>query len=272
MNLNSKNVLIFTDLDGTLLDYRDYSFSKVAPLVSELKNRGAIIVFCSSKTRAEQEVYRSQLDLNSPFISENGGAIFIDKDYFSFSYKYTKFDRDYYVIEMGIPYKEIKDRLDKVKERNHLSFLGFGDMGVTEVAEITGLDQVSAELAKKREYSETLHLTGSKKDVDFILKQIELAGLKWVKGTRFYSVSSGSDKGKAVRVLLGLFKREFGLVSTIGVGDSPNDFSMLAEVDVPVIVQKISGSWEDVDLPNIYKAEGIGPDGWVNALRNLMKV
>ncbi len=272
MNLQSKNVLIFTDLDGTLLDYRDYSFNKAAPLVSKLKKIGAIIVFCSSKTRAEQEVYRRQLDLNSPFISENGGAIFIDKDYFSFNYKYTKFDSDYRVIEMGMPYEKIRNRLDKIRKTNNLTFMGFGDMNVTEVAEITGLDQVSAELAKKREYSETLNIIGSKKDIDFTLKQIEIAGLKCVKGTRFYSIFSRSDKGKAVRVLSELFKREFGLVNTIGVGDSPNDFSMLAEVDVPVLVQKISGIWEDVDLPNLYKAEGIGPDGWVNALRYLMRV
>ncbi|UCE97810.1 MAG: mannosyl-3-phosphoglycerate phosphatase [Dehalococcoidia bacterium] len=272
MNLKSKNVIIFTDLDGTMLDYRDYSCGKVALLVSKLKNRGVIIVFCSSKTRAEQEIYRSQLKLNSPFISENGGAIFIDKNYFPFNYEYHKIDSGYHVIELGMPYRKIKDRLDKIREINNLSFRGFGDMGVNEVVEITGLDRVSAELAKKRDYSESLNLTGSEKDIVFILKQIEIAGLKWTRGTRFYSISSGSDKGKAVRVLLGLFKREYGLVSTIGVGDSPNDFSMLAEVDIPVLVQKISGNWEDVDLPNLHKVEGIGPDGWVNALTNLMMV
>ncbi|UCG54584.1 MAG: mannosyl-3-phosphoglycerate phosphatase [Dehalococcoidia bacterium] len=269
MVIDSKNTIIFTDLDGTLLDYKDYSYSRVTPLVQKLKNHGVIVVFCSSKTRAEQEIYRSRLGLNSPFISENGGAIYIGKDYFPFSYEYHRLDRGYQIIELGKPYGEIKHRLDEIRQRDGLSFKGFGDMDIDEVVEITGLDQASARLAKKREYSETLNLVGSDKDIRFILKQIEIAGLEWIKGTRFYSVSSGSDKGRAARVLLKLFKHEFGEVRTIGIGDSLNDFPMLAEVEIPVLVQKPGGYWEDIILPNLHKAKGVGPEGWVDAIGKL---
>jgi hypothetical protein len=45
---------------------------------------------------------------------------------------------------------------------------------------------------------------------------------------------------------------------------------MLAEVDVPVLVQKPGGCWEDINLPNLYKVKGIGPEGWVSAISNLI--
>ena len=272
MIAKSTKTIIFTDLDGTLLDYRDYSCSRVAPLVSKLKDRGVIIVFCSSKTRAEQEVYRSKLGINIPFIVENGGAVYIKQDYFPFTYEYHRLDGGYHVIELGLPYKEIRHRLNEVRHRNNLSFKGFGDMDAAEVANLTGLNMASARLAQQHEYNETLSLTDSEKETGFILSEIERAGLEWVKGTRFYSVAYGSNKGKAVRVLIELFRRKLGKVRTIGIGDSLNDVSMLAEVDAPVLVQKPGGYWENIELPGLYKVEGIGPEGWVSAIKSLTEL
>jgi hypothetical protein len=44
---------------------------------------------------------------------------------------------------------------------------------------------------------------------------------------------------------------------------------MLAEVNVLVLVQKPGGCWEEIKLPNLYRVEGIGPEGWVKAIKNL---
>jgi len=268
----TKNVrtIIFTDLDGTLLDYRDYSSSVVAPLVLKLKAGGIIIVFCSSKTRAEQEVYRSRLAINTPFIVENGGAIYINSDYFAFAYEYHRRDGGYRIIELGMPYEQIRQRLDDVRQRNNLSFKGFGDMDTAEVADITGLDMASARLAQQREYSETLNLTGSEKEIRLVLSKIAKTGLEWAKGTRFYSVAYGSNKGRAVRILIELFRRKLEKIKTIGIGDSFNDAPMLAEVDTAVLVQKPGGYWEKMELPNLYKVEGVGPEGWVEAVERLI--
>lgn len=272
MITKSTETIIFTDLDGTLLDYKDYSCSRVAPLVSKLKDRGVIVVFCSSKTRAEQEVYQSELGIDTPFIVENGGAVYIKQDYFPFSYEYHRLDGSYNVIELGLPYREIRHRLNEVKHRNNLSFNGFGDMDTAEVANLTGLDMASARLAQQREYNETLNLTGSEKEIGFILSEIEREGLEWVKGTRFYSVAYGSNKGKAVRILTELLRRKLGKIKTIGLGDSFNDVSMLAEVDTPVLVQKPGGYWENIELSGIYKVEGVGPAGWVKAIEGLIEI
>jgi mannosyl-3-phosphoglycerate synthase len=272
MTINNANTIIFTDLDGTLLDYSDYSSNRVTPLVLKLKKRGVLIVFCSSKTRVEQEIYRSRFDINTPFIVENGGAIYISRGYFAFSYEYHRMDDDYYIIELGIPYKQIRQQLNEVRRKNNLSFNGFGDMDTAKVADLAGLDIASARMARKREYNETLNLTGSERDIKYTLSKIEKAGLEWVKGTRFYSIANGGNKGKAVRILMELFKRKLGSIKTIGIGDSFNDISMLSEVDYPVLVQKPGSYWENIELTGLYKVEGIGPEGWVRAVERLIVV
>jgi hypothetical protein len=47
---------------------------------------------------------------------------------------------------------------------------------------------------------------------------------------------------------------------------------MLAEVDVPVLVQKPGKYWEEINLPNLYRVEGVGPEGWVKAIEELVAI
>ncbi|CAG0948086.1 partial Glucosyl-3-phosphoglycerate/mannosyl-3-phosphoglycerate phosphatase, partial [Anaerolineae bacterium] len=77
------NTIIFSDLDGTLLDAADYSFAAAKPALAMIHERGIPLILCSSKTRSEIEIYRRRLDNVHPFIAENGGGIFIPKGYFS---------------------------------------------------------------------------------------------------------------------------------------------------------------------------------------------
>jgi len=42
---------------------------------------------------------------------------------------------------------------------------------------------------------------------------------------------------------------------------------MLGKVDYPILVQKPDGSYDPrINVPNLIQAEGIGPDGWNNAV------
>ena len=261
--------VIFTDLDGTLLDPVTYSCELAVPLVKRLRDTGIPIIFCSSKTRPEQEVYRRKLGIGEPFIVEDGGAIFINRGYFPFTYEYHRVFRSYHVIELGMPYRAIREKLKEVAEKSNLAILGFGDMNAVDIADITGLDVKSAKLAKKREYEETLNLGGTEQEVELILNNIKEAGLKWSKGGRFYSVSGGSDKGKATRIVISLFEKKLGKIKTIGIGDSFNDVAMLYEVDFPVLVQKSGDYWEEIDLQSLYRVSGVGPEGWVQAIKEL---
>ena len=53
------------------------------------------------------------------------------------------------------------------------------------------------------------------------------------------------------------------------IGDSPNDFPLLAAVDFPFLVQRQDGSWADLELPGLTKVDGIGPAGFSAAIRML---
>jgi len=271
MSLNNKDssaakTVIFTDLDGTLLDPFTYSDAVASPVVASVVHKGIPIIFCSSKTRAEQEVYRRRLGITDPFVVENGGAIFIKRGYFPFAYQYHRVFGNYHVIELGIAYPEIRERLKEISRQHKLAITGFGDMTPAEIAKLTGLNLDSARLAQKREYEETLNL--SARDVDSILPKITAAGLTWNRG-RLYGVSGGNNKGRATKILIKLLRQKLGRIKTIGIGDSPNDLPMLAEVDFPVLVQKPGHGWEEIDLPGLYRVKGEGPRGWVRAISEL---
>jgi mannosyl-3-phosphoglycerate phosphatase len=264
------SLIIFTDLDGTLLDPIDYSYAITKPVITRLRKQGIPIIFCSSKTRAEQELYRTKLGIRDPFIVEDGGAVFINREYFSFPYKYDKSVGGYYVIELGMPYEEIRRKIRETNEKNRLNIRGFGDMSAEDIADITGLDIESARLAKRREYEETLNLEGEGPETGRILSKIEEAGLKWSRGSRFYSVSAKSDKGKAVRIVINLFQRKLGRVKAIGIGDSLNDAAMLSEVDLPFLVQKPGNRWEELTVKNLCRINRVGPYGWILAMEELV--
>ena len=65
---------MFTDLDGTLLHPHTYSSDPARPALDTLKRLGIPVVFCTSKTRPEVELWRQRLGVTDPFIVENGGA------------------------------------------------------------------------------------------------------------------------------------------------------------------------------------------------------
>ena len=262
--------VIFTDLDGTLLDRQTYSYDEALPAIKNLQQLSIPIVFCSSKTRAEQEVYREELEVKDPFIVENGGAIFIPLGYFSFPFDFDKTENGYQVIELGIPYREIRQVLERIRAETGLKFKGFGDMSAREVAQYTGLALNAARRAKKREYDETLKLEGKPEEIARVLNAVKEAGLNYTYGGQCYDVIGPNDKGRAVEVLIELFSRKLGPIVTVALGDSPNDLPMLSVVDIPVLVQKPGGVWENMDIRNIRRVEGIGPDGWAEAIKEIV--
>ena len=257
--------LVFTDLDGTLLHPVSYSYAAALDSVRALQEAGIPIVFCSAKTRAEQQVYRQELGIADPFIIENGAAILVPKDYFRFSFSYTRIVDDCFVIELGAPYEEVRNKLKGLCAKHKLEITCFGDLTTEEVSKVTGLNLVMAALAKQREYSETVIIEGDKKLLQSALAAIKEVGLNYTFGGKFYEVCLGADKGKAVKILMELFKLNAGDVYTIGIGDSVNDIEMLSAVDLPMIVQTADKHWNKLNVKNLKRVTGIGPEGWAGA-------
>ena len=259
--------IIFTDLDGTLLHSKNYSFADALPSLELIRERGIPLVLCSSKTRAELEVQRKRLGNGDPFVAENGGAVFTPEGYFPFLENES--GKEYLVTSFGKPYAEIRRAFVRLRAQERAAVKGFGDMTTEEVAALTGLALEEAALARMRDFGEPFVFEGAV-DENF-LKAIEHEGLHWTRG-KFFHLMGDHDKGKAIRLLKQWFEREHGIIDTIGLGDALNDLSLLREVDRPVLVQKEDGTYDrGVELPRLIRAQGIGPLGWNRAVRELVK-
>jgi mannosyl-3-phosphoglycerate phosphatase len=263
-------VVVFTDLDGTLLDRNTYSYTKSLPAIKNLLQRAIPVIFCSSKTRAEQEVHRQELGLFHPFIVEDGGAVFIPKDYFPFKFGYNRAEDGYRIIELGISYHDVRQILEQIRTKQRANFTGFGDMTDQEVADETGLDLQAAKRARQREYAETLKLVGPIDEIKKALNAIKAAGLNYTRGGRFYEVMGPNDKGEAATILIDLYRKKLGHLTTVAIGDSPNDLPMLLAVDIPVLVQKPDGTWEGMEVANLRRIKGVGPEGWAMAVEKIV--
>ena len=143
-------------------------------------------------------------------------------------------------------------------------------MSPEEVANETGLDLEAARRAKMREYDETLKLGGASEEIVMVLNAIGKAGLNYAHGGSYYGVMGASHKGRAASILIELFHKKLGQIKTIGLGDSLNDLPLLAVVDIPILVQKPEGWWEEMDLPGLRRVEGVGPLGWRQAINELV--
>ena len=264
-----QKLILFTDLDGTLLDLHTYSFEKSLPGLGLLRQKNVPLVFCSSKTRMEIEWYRQKLDNQHPFIAETGGGIYIPREYFSCAIDIPgcscEVVQEYLRISLGERYAVLRSTL-KDLQRQGFKARGFGDMTVEEVMKITGLSREEAAMSQAREFDEPFLFEGSEQDRHRLCAAISGKGLRCAQG-RFFHITGNSDKGRAVALLIQLYRRQFGEVMTVAVGDRLTDLPMLEQVDYPCLVQKPDGSYASgIDIANLIKAGDIGPAGWTKAI------
>lgn len=264
----SEQTVIFTDLDGTLLDAARYSFADALPALNLVQARDIPLILCSSKTRAEIEACRQRMRNRHPFVAENGGGIFIPRGYFSAAFEAATSD-GYRLITLGMPYAEVRSHFVLLRERLAARVRGFGDMTAEEVAELTGLSRDDAMLARQRDFDEPFIFDGAP-DARF-LQAIEDAGLHWTEG-RLFHIMGKHDKGRAVELLKTLYAREHGAITSIGLGDSLNDLAMLQAVDRPVLIRHEDGRFDSrIALTGLVKTQSPGPAGWNEAVLQLLR-
>ena len=277
--------LVFTDLDGTLLDRLTYSYEPARPALRELRQRQIPLVLASSKTRAELEPIRSQLDNREPFVAENGGAVFVPQGTFNFPLNGAILRGAYQLVEFGTPYAKLRLALTEIARAAGYELRGFGDMSVDEIVNRTGLRPADAVLAKQREYDEPFVIIGplgvGQRDTAHIegLRSVQLEaearGLRCISGGRFHHLLGLHDKGQACRYLIQCYRRQYGETHrflTIALGDAENDLPMLAEADRPVLVKSAEeGSAVRTELPHVIRTEAAGPIGWNKTILELLR-
>lgn len=274
---NRIKTIIFTDLDGTLLDYSTYSFEAAMPALKRLQECGIPLVIVSSKTRAEIEPLLAELPpLSKLFITENGSAVYLDRQSPVPPGIQAELRAGYRAIILGCRYDEVLSALREAQSQCKANVKGFSDMSVREVARLTGLDTASAGLAKNREFSEPFMFRGTESKLECLKSKLDESGMNCLEGGRLFHALGRTDKGAAVRLVIDLYRRTSGgaVWKTIALGDGPNDIDMLRCADVAAVMRRQDGTWMEYHpspSQRVIMPAGIGPAGWNEAVLTLLK-
>ncbi len=269
-------LLIFTDLDGTLLDHDTYDFSPALPALAAVRAAQVPLILCSSKTFAEMQYWCRALDVNHPFISENGGALLVPKEYFVEPLGVASERDGHSLILTGLAYSKLRAALVEIATRTHLPLIGFGDLTVEQIAARTGLALEQARLAKRRDADEPFFIDRDfgEDEVKRLQTEAWRQGLRVTRGGRFFHLTGSSDKGAAAHQLIRLYQAAWQQpIRTVGLGDSLNDLPLLQAVDAPILVRKKNGEVDENVLAQV-KAQITkqpGPAGWNETILELLR-
>ncbi|MFN3211449.1 MAG: HAD-IIB family hydrolase, partial [Roseovarius sp.] len=242
----------FSDLDGTLLDHRTYSWQPAAQVLARLKAAGCGVILASSKTGVEIAPLRAAMGFPDwPAIVENGGGILepgADGD-----------------GETGT-YRELRAAIGRLPE----GFTGFGDMTSDDIAGHTGLSTEDAARARKRQFSEPGLWTGTDAGRDAFVAAAGRAGLTAQQGGRFLTLSFGGTKADRMDTLI----ERYAPAHTVALGDAPNDVQMLQRAAFGVVVANPASPGipplPGEETGKIRRTGAAGPEGWAGAVAALL--
>ena len=268
------NVLIYTELDGTLLDHHTYSFEAAIPALAMLKKSGIPVIPCTSKTRSETTHLMRALELDGPMIIENGAAIWVPQDWGLVRPENAPEDAGAWCHSFGPPRSLIRRQLAALSIEWHNRYQPLSDLSDRQVAAVTGLDLASAARAKQRQYCETLVWLGTPADRKAFAEQVESLDMKCVQGGRFVHVLASGGKAQAVNWLhhkIRAERPEYATAVSIAAGDADNDAEMLEITDLALLVRSPVN-----ELPTLKRRSGIvisealGPAGWAEGIGALI--
>jgi len=276
--------LLFTDLDGSLLDHHDYDYSPALPAIEELEAQNVPWIITTSKTAAEVVALRAELDNKYPFIVENGAGVFWPKGLLDAQFLQQSSVINQPVIQESddgfefmslspVLMPEILELAQKYKKQFNLSFVGFSEMTEQQVVDCTGLSLEKAHKAKQRSFSEPLLWQDSEQNLDKLTQVMAAHGLQLIKGGRFVHLMGQSNKGLALKVLAEYYHQAWqATVETMALGDGNNDIPLLEASDYPVIIRSPVNEAPSVQHDKVFVTEENGPKGWNQAVLDWLAI
>jgi mannosyl-3-phosphoglycerate phosphatase len=267
--------LIYTALEGALLDPRTGSFAETEEALSELARRHIPLVLVSARTRDEMEPLRRNMEHSHPFITEGGGGIYFPDGYFNIKIPDVKRSGRYLCMAFGRAYEEVCEGLDDVAEESGVGVAGFHHMSSREIAENTGLKLRDAELARSREFDEPFFFTSAdEKGIARFVATAKERGFDARPGQTFWHFSADCDSARAVRSLTKLFRDATRTkLRSVGIGLTSEDLPWLRAVDQVVLLGTPKADSKDDDAIQSDEAaieNAVGPAGWNTSVLDII--
>ncbi len=264
------DLLVFTDLDGTLLDHDTYDWRPAGPALDELRRRGVPVIFNSSKTQAEQLALRTEIGNEHPFIVENGAAVVIPPSYFPAPDDELEPAAGFLLKRFGASRAAILALLEELRAEGH-DFEGFSDWTPERLAAVANLPVERAAPALERCCSEPLLWRGDPASLHYLQERAAAAGMRLVQGGRFLHLMGRFDKAEALDWLRWRYEADGIRRRIIALGDSPNDAAMLDAADVAVVIRSArSATIEPLGPNRVIRTDEPGPVGWNAAILDLL--
>mgnify|MGYP001157090472 FL=1 len=241
------DIMVFTDLDGSLMDHETYAFDEALPALEALAQGDIPVIVVSSKTRAEIIPLVSQLKLTGPIIAENG-AVIVFRDG---------------TLDKACHINDIREALDALPEKYRNAIKSFGDMSVTEISQLTGLDEAESARAAQREASEPFIWSGGDEpDKNLLLNK----GFQIIRGGRFYHIIPHRDKADAIKQVMARTGKPDAEIWALG--DGPNDLSMLLTANKGALIHNpnLQVRAQLPETHTLYLTKQAGPAGWAEAI------
>lgn len=244
MQSDSRRIVVFADPDTV----RNHSApSATRDMLNALADHGVVVVLWGNESRAELELIQQELSVRHPFISENGGGLFLPCGYFARLPYDTRATAGYDVIDFGRPYHHVADVLHEVADRLGVQVTSFRELSINQVADQFHLSLPQALRAKLREYDEPFRIARADPAVQSrLFTALRRAGLRCFAHGHYYHATSVADKAESIRTLTALYRQTWTEVVTVGLASDPVETGLLQAVDIPIVIRSKS-----IDVPRL---------------------
>jgi len=257
------SLIIFTDLDGSLLHRDNFKFDEIKEYIKSLIDEGIIIIPNTSKTDKEILSFNQKLGEALPYITENGSAI-----------------KGLNLINKNLPKELIlskeKEELisifeNEVPENLKIKCKWLSKMNKESQLKVLGLSEDQLTNALDRKYTIPFIFDGNINEKKELFKITKLKSLTLQEGGRVINLGDKVSKAKAMQVFMRFFKQHNENIKTIAVGDNYNDLDMLKISDYPCLVFNDQFRLDKIFIDNLISTNKPSPEGWADVIKMAME-